>query len=396
MQNTRRLTGIILVLLSLLLAGPLTAQSSDWAADMGDVVYGTALSADGSVQIVGSRNNRVAAYDPAGNLLWEFEPGGTVWGVGTSDDAQWTVVASEDRHVYVLDANGQEVWNYRSSRIFLDAIISRDGSHILAADEGRDLYYFNRESEELLWQTNLTNIADTITIYGSSTIRPIAGTRDSQVLLYSPEGTRLWQAQLADDIVSLGVTGNGAQVLVGALDGTVTLLNGANNDILWQAQLPVTCNTRQRTFCMNVAISGEGDTILVGTRNSQVYVLDPEDGTILEQHGYDDSISSLAVSRDGSTWLIGMRGGRVQATTTTGATAAFQAAQATQRNIIIAIPTIIALLIAGAALWINRTAAGHHFWTVTTSPARKTMRLMWRSRVSYLLILPTLLFVAHL
>jgi ABC-type sugar transport system permease subunit/outer membrane protein assembly factor BamB len=384
---------VLMMVLSLLLVGPVLAQTDDWSANMGDVVYGTALAADGSVQVIGSRNDRAAAYDAQGNLLWEFAPNGTVWGVDVSADGQWTAVASEDRHVYLLDANGQEVWRYRSSRIVLDVAISRDGSHVFASDEGRDVYYLSRETGEAVWQYNLPNIADTITMYGDSTIRPIAGTRDSQVWLFSPEGKRLWQAQLADDIVSVSVMDNGAQVLVGSLDGTVTLLHGGNTSVIWRVQLPVTCNTRQRTFCLNIAISGEGDALLVGTRSGDVFLLDPEDGRILQQHNYGDAVSSVALSRDGSTWLIGMRGGQVQATTAEAAAAAHSAAQTAQRNLMIAIPSAILILLAGTTIWINRTPSGQYFWTETTKPARKMLARMWRSRVSYLLILPTLLLL---
>ena len=383
------------LLLSLFLIVPVLAQTGHWSAAIGDVVYGTALSAEGEIQIVGSRNNRVAAYDLQGSVLWEFQPGGTVWGVDVSDDGQWTAVASEDRHIYLLDAQGSEVWRYRSSRIVLDVAISSDGSRVFAADEGRTIFYFDRESGDLLWQSSLRNIADTITIYGESTIRPIVGTRDSQVLLFSPEGKQLWQAQFADEIVNVSVTNNGGQVLVGSLDGKVTLFNGANTDVIWQVELPgpVTCNTRQRTYCLSVAINADGTEIIVGTRAGDVYRLDPADGTVLQQNHYGDSVSSISLSSDGSTWLIGMRGGQVQATTAATAAAAFDAAQATRRNITIAIPSAIILLAAIAALWINRTDSGHYFWTETSKPARKTLMNMWRSRVSYLLILPTIILL---
>ncbi len=390
MHNRWRLIGGLLI--SLLFTFTALAQTGDWSAALGDVVYGTALTADGNVQIVGSRNNRVAAYDPQANVLWEFQPDGTVWGIGVSDDGQWTAVASEDRHVYLLDAAGEEVWKYRSSRIFLDAVVSSDGSRVFAADEGRTVYYFDRETGELLWENRLRNIADTLTIYGESTIRPIVGTRDSEVLLFSPEGKQLWQAQFADEIVSVSVTSNGGQVLVGSLDGTVTLFNGANTDIIWQVTLPnpVTCNTRQRTYCLSVDMSADGSSMIVGTRRGDVYLLDPADGTVLQQNHYGDSVSSISLSADGSTWLIGMRSGQVQATTATTAAAAFNAAQATRRNITIAIPSAIILLIIGATFWIQRTESGHYFWTETSKPARRTLRLMWRSRVSYMLIVPTL------
>ena len=392
-QHITWATFLLLILLSAVL--PVTAQEGEWETTVGDIVYSTALSADGGVQVVGSRNDRVAAYDPQGNLLWEFTPEGTVWGVGISDDGQWTAIASEDRHVYLLDSDGNEVWKYRSPRIVLDAVVSSDGSRVLAVDEGRTAYFFDRETGDVLWDTNLRNIADTIAIYGGSTIRPLFGTRDSQVLLYSPEGKRLWSGQLEDNVVSIDVTGNGAKVVVATLDGKITLLNGANADILWQIEPPsrVTCNTRQRNICLQVAINDDGSQILAGTRFGDVYLLNGDDGEMLQSHHAGDAVSSITLANDAGTWMIGTRDGRVRSMTASAAATAFASAQTTRRNLIIGIPTAIILLFALAAVWINRTDSGSHFWQVTSRPARRTLALMWRRRIAYMLIAPTIVLL---
>ena len=389
-------TGLLALLLALLLVPPTLAQSDEgWRANLGDVIYGTALSDDGSVQVIGSRDNRVAAYNPQGELLWEFRPGGTVWGVSVSGDGAWTSVASEDRNLYLLDANGEEVWRYRSSRIFLSTAISQDGSRVAGMDEARDLYYFDRESSEPLWTTALQNIADSIAIYGVSAIRPVTGSRDSQVHLYSPDGRRLWRAQLADEITSVAVSSSGAYVVAGSLDGRLTLINGANAEILWQQNLPnpVSCNSRQRRICLNVAISGDGTRTLVGTRSGDVYLLNTEDGAVLQAHRMPDSPSSVTLSPDGEHWLVGVRNGEVWSTTTTAAAAAYVTAVNNQRLLAVAIPTVIALLLGLFALWVRRTASGAYFWNETSRPVRKTLKLMWSSRISYFLIAPTIIML---
>ncbi|HLV36349.1 MAG TPA: PQQ-binding-like beta-propeller repeat protein [Spirillospora sp.] len=387
------LAGTLLVLLSAV--SGLSAQDDEWEASIGDVVYGTALSADASVQVVGSRNNRTAAYDRQGNLLWEFTPDGTVWGVATSADGQRTAVASEDRSVYLLDENGEPLWRYRVSRIVLDVAVSRDGSRVFAADEGRDVHFIDAATGEALWVFNLENIADTVTIYGSETIRPLAGTRDSLVSLFSPDGRRLWRAQLADDVTSVAVNGNGARVVTGSLDGKVSMINGARGEVLWQVDLPkaVRCSSRERSACLSVDIDREGTWVLVGTKDGDVYLLDAENGESTLTINVGAPLTTVSLSADGEFWLLGTRDGRIHSTSTTSAAARFRAAQTAQRNLLIGIPLTILAGLGLFTLWIQRTAAGAHFWNITSLPVRRTLVQMWRSRTSYILIAPTVILL---
>ncbi len=388
---------LVSVLLMLLLQTSLmlVAQDGSWESGIGDVVYSTALSADGSVQIVGSRNNRVAAYDRQGGLLWEFAPTGTVWGVSTSADGQRTAVASEDRHVYYLDSQGELLWEYTVPRILLDVAVSRDGSRIAAVDDGRQLYFLNGETGEPEWTYTLENTADSVAIYGGDTIRPLVGTRDSQITLFSPDGDRLWRSQLADDVTSIAVNGNGGKIVAGTLDGTVSLINGANGEILWQTDLQqrINCNSRDRSNCLNVDIDSAASRILVGTLNGDIYLLDAADGSSLQSVNIDSPVASVALSGDGETWLLGTRDGIARATTTASAAAVFAAAQIVRRNILIAIPVVTLIVLGLGYIWVQRTAAGMRFWTVTSKPVRKTLTAMWRSRISYMLIAPTIILL---
>ena len=370
--------------------------AGDWDEQLESPVYSTALSGDGSVQVIGTRREGVRAYDGHGELLWQFVPDSTVWGVDTSQDGLWTAVASEDRHVYLLDAGGEEVWRYRTPRIFQDVAISRDGSRIIAANEGRQAIFLDRDSGEPLWTQSLRNISDAVDIYGSGTIRVLTGTRDGQVNLYSSEGQRLWTAQLEQDVVSLAVNRNGARVVVATLGGSVTLLNGANTEVIWQTSLPrqVRCTARHRANCLNVAISGDGERVLVGTRKGDLYLLSGEDGSVLQRHAVNGSVSSMALALDGEAWLAGTLEGLVRATTTTASGAAYRAALAGRRNLLIGLAAGLLALAAVATVWIRRTDAGSRAWQATSQPVRRLGRNMWRSRVSYLLLLPTVALLA--
>ncbi len=394
-KGFRRLLVAVLLLLLLQSGLALTAQEGSWEANLGDAIYSTAISADGSIQVVGSRNNRAAAYDRQGNLLWEFAAGGTVWGVDTSADGQRTAVASEDRNVYLLDGAGERLWAYRVPRIVLDVAISRDGSRVFATDEGRNAHFLDGETGAALWTYALENIADSAAIYGSETIRPLAGTRDSLVSLFSPDGNRLWRAQLADDVTRIAVSSNGGRVVAGTLNGKISLINGARGEVLWQIDLPqpISCNSRERNQCLSVDIDSAGTRVLVGTKDGAVYLLDAEDGSSIQTISLGTPITTVSLAGDGETWLLGTRDGNVHATSTATAAAFFAAAQAAQRNLLIGLPLLALVVVGLGTLWVRRTDSGAHFWHVTSRPVRYTLWNMWRSRTSYFLIAPTLLLL---
>ncbi|MCD6290615.1 MAG: PQQ-binding-like beta-propeller repeat protein [Anaerolineae bacterium] len=360
---------------------PVWAQPASWKVEAGDVVYGVALSADGSVQVVGSRNNRVVALDQTGKQLWEFHPKGTVWGVATSGDGTRTAVASEDRRVYLLDAQGQPVWQYRGSFIFLGVAIARDGSLVAAVAEDRSVYALDGATGKLLWRYRLPNVADTVAVYGTGTVRVLVGTRDSQVHLFSPKGIELWRAQLADAVKGVAAVQSGALVVAGTQDGVVTLLNGATAEALWQIQLPGRVSA--------IAITDDGGLILVGTREGKLYVLNGEDGSIQQTHDIGSAVETVAMSPDGRYFVAGTRAGQAVFQDMAAARAQFIARQRLFTGLRIGIPLALLGLLAGLAVWIRVTPSGRTFWDVKAAPGRRLVVEIWRSRISYLFLLPT-------
>jgi len=380
------ITSFTLTLLVVLTSfGSVLAGTSSWEEEVGDVVYATALSGDGSVQIVGSRNNRVAAYDSQGNLIWEFHPGGTVWGADTSDSGQWTVIACEDRQVYLLNAQGQEVWTFRSPRIFLDAAISLDGSRVAAVAENRQIYFLDGETGQLLWQYSLPNIANAVAVYGQKTIRVLAGTRDSQLHLLGSNGHELWRAQLADHVLGVTAVDSGARIVVGTLDGKVTLLNGANTQVIWQVQLP--------DRVLDVDISGDGERVAAGIHGGKAYILNGIDGTVVQEHKLKSPVEAVSISRDGDALLFGTRAGQALSLSTQVGAARYATHLQLRRGLAIGIPIGFLLLIIATVLWIQRTESGRQFWSVRAQTPRATLRQMWRSRTSYLFLVPTVLLL---
>ncbi|MEZ4861056.1 MAG: PQQ-binding-like beta-propeller repeat protein [Caldilineaceae bacterium] len=369
------------LLILLLVAVPLYAQSGGWNYTAGDIVYSVALAGNGSIQIVGSRNNKVAALNSTGALLWEFQTAGTVWGVATTEDGSKTAVASEDRRVYLLDAQGQPLWSYRHSHILLDVAIAADGSLVAAVAENRDVLALDGVTGELRWRVGLPNVADSVAIYGTEQARVVVGARNSQVILLNTDGTELWSANLQQPVLSVATVRTGARVVAGAKNGSVVLLNGANATPIWTVALSAGVNA--------VAMTPDGALIVAGSQDGIVYLLNGTDGSIQQQSEAGAAVEAVAVTQDGSAFLVGDHQGEARFINKAAAAAAFSTRQRLQTVIQVGIPLLLILLLAFFILWVRTTASGQHFWQVRAAPTRHIGQQMWQARVSYLFLLPT-------
>ncbi|MEZ4673182.1 MAG: PQQ-binding-like beta-propeller repeat protein [Caldilineaceae bacterium] len=356
------------------------AQSAGWDLDAGDIVYSVAISADGTQQLVGSRNNLVIALDGAGEEQWRFSTGGTVWGVATSADGTRNAVASEDRRVYLLDGAGQPLWDYRHSHILLDVAIAQDGSLVAVVAENRAVLALDGATGELLWQAGMPNVADSVAIYGTTNARVVTGTRNAQVHLFNTDGTELWVAALRRAVNGVAAVSNGGRIVAGTNDGYVVMLNGANATTIWQVPLPAAIN--------DVAITPDGGLIVAGTEQG-IYLLNGADGAIQQSSNDGVVVEGVAVTADGGSYLVGDRSGQAHFIDKAASAAAFASRQRTQNALLIGVPLALLLLLIGLTLWVRNTGAGQRFWQQRAARPRRVGRAVWRARVSYLFLVPT-------
>src|SRR5690606_41472912 len=117
--------------------------------------------------------------------------------------------------------------------------------------------------------------------------------------------------------------------------------------------------------------------VLVGTKDGDVYLLDAENRESTLTINVAAPLTTVSLSADGEFWLLGTRDGRIHSTSSTSAAARFRAAQTAQRNLLSGIPLTILAGLGLFTLWIQRTAAGAHFWNITSLPVRRTLVQMW-------------------
>ena len=376
----------LIITLALSLACPVHAQDGGqlWRFDAGGRVQSASVTADGERIVLGARDNLARALDRTGNLIWEFRAANSVLGVDISADGRWTAVASEDRNVYLLDEAGKPLWQHKAERAMNNAAVADDGSLVAATSDDRSFYVLDGRGR-LLWQEDLGIGVTGAAIYGAGDqARVVIGSDDGYVTIYSRTGDQLLHTRLDYDVRSVAVTPNGGRIAAGTSDGLVTLLDGATGKRLWAYKTGKTVNS--------VAITPDGRTILAGSDDKQAYLLD-DDGKLTQAFKPGGDVLAVALSGDGQLLVLGTSTNLTQALDR-GAAHASRAASQTRQGLSLAFAVIVLAAIVAAASWaVRRTARGGQIWARLTVGPRNLGRRMWQARLSYIMILPTLLLL---
>jgi len=358
--------------------GPSVAAAAGeaWNKPIGFNVYSVATN--NNLIVVGRRDNLVSAFDRAGNPRWDFTAQGTVYGVAISDDGSAIAVASEDRNVYLLDANGKEVWKSRASQTFTSVAITPDGGIITAGNQDRNVYTFDRAGN-LLWKFAVGDTPNAMGIYGSAkAFRVVAGTRDSRVHLLSAKGESLWIARLGFSVRSVSVTNNGQRVLVGQQNSQVILLDGATGSTLRTITVP--------GIVRAAVMSPDAKTLAVAQQDKSLFVYDGE-GKQIDQQFFDNDIYSVAMVRDDQSLLVGTETNLLLLARNPNGTYISQ--QPPSNTLPIVGGTAVVLLGIAAVLGLRKLPTGERAFAPAARNARTLGRTMWRSRISYLFLVPT-------
>jgi ABC-type sugar transport system permease subunit/outer membrane protein assembly factor BamB len=375
------LLGVALV--ASLTAAPASAQTGGISTEVvtGGWVQAAAVTADGNRIVIGARDNTVRVVDAAGQPLWEFTAANSILGADTTSDGTWTVVASEDRSVYLLDAGGAAQWQYRAGQAMNNAAVAEDGSLVAATSDDRSFYVLDG-SGNLVWREVLGIDVRAVAIYGTGErARVITGSDDGYVTIYDRDGGTLLSSRLDYDVQSLAVTANGRWIVAGTSDGLVSLLDGSNGQVVWKYKVGEEVTS--------VAMSADARTILAGSRDKKAYLLDG-DGKLLQAFPMQSEVLATAISGDGAVLVIGSADNRAVLMDRHAAEASHTQSQARGRLINGIVLASIVVVLAAAVAYMRGTPAGRHVWRQGTARPRGLLRSMWRERIAYLMIFPTL------
>jgi outer membrane protein assembly factor BamB/subtilisin family serine protease len=317
----------------------LTIDDSLWQGVTGDsVTCSPSVGLDGTVY-VGSNDNSIYAYSPAGALKWTYAglgifdtsaaavgPDGTVY-AGNTDGNVYALNASgtlkwqyaiqgaagsgatgnsitcstslssggvvythgSDGNVYALNSNGTLAWTASvPSDSYAAPSIAPDGTIYIGTDMGA-VYALNPDgSQKWVFSTPVSGdpIYTAAAIDASGNI--YFGTLDGNFYSVSPAGKLLWSYVVGDGITSAPALANGA-VYFGGYDGNLYALTAATGALQWK--FPVGIQVR----ASGPAVDANG-TIYIGSYDHHLYAVSPS-GSLVRTYATDDYIrSSPAIS----------------------------------------------------------------------------------------------------
>jgi ABC-type sugar transport system permease subunit len=388
--DARRFVAIVVVLASLWFLAPSPALASaprdEWVHYAGDSVLDAAASADGSLLAIGARDNVLTVYDASGELLWDYACENSVTGVDVSEDGAYIVAASADRQARFFDALGELLWAYRSSFPLSDVAISADGEYVsVSSIEGKNLVLLDREGD-LLWEMRLTAPVESTAIYGTGEqTRPLAGTRDSRIYVFSVNGDELLRVQLAAYIRGLAVSRSGARIAAVLDDGSVAMVHGGTGAVLWQYDM-----RRPKTSdrALSVGMDDQATLVVAGVSYGTAFFFDGE-GNLMQERKRKEALDCVYVSRDGQTIIIGGRDNYATVLDTEAAATAYSTQLRKVRGSLLGLGIGIVVLAVAAVVTIKFTPWGQHTWTSTVVPTRRLLQRIWRARISYIFLVPT-------
>ncbi|MHB1295349.1 MAG: outer membrane protein assembly factor BamB family protein [Anaerolineae bacterium] len=351
-----------------------------WRYDAQRRIDAVAISRDGSRIALGSRDNTLRLFDRTGVPVWAFEAESSILDVAMTPDGRYAAVASEDRNAYLLDETGDTLWSYRGARSMSSVGLAEDGSLVAAACQDRSVAVLDGEGA-LLWREDVGIEVGAVAIYGTGEkARVVVGAEDGSVVVYSRSGDPLLQTRLGYEVLAIAVTPNGARIVAGCADGGVYLLSGSTGAQLWSFMAD--------DQVLSVDLAADGRTVLAGSEDRNLYLLDGE-GALLQTWQQEDEVLGVAISGDGTTIASGNASGAALVLDRAAARAGDALRVRGLRERLLGIGGALALLLAGAVWAVRRTVRGRVVWQRASARPRGLLRAIWRARLSYALLLPT-------
>ena len=382
-------TSLVVVIATLLSAQfaliPARAQTgSKWQLPAGSIVHSASVSADGQAIVVGSRDGLVFRLDHDGKELWRYDAKGTVLGLGMSQDGSRVLAATEARSAFMLDEAGKLVWQKDYDFVIQGAALSGDGAlAALVLPKSRQVIALDQAGNEV-WQVKYDSAPASVAISADGQ-RVAVGMRDAYVHLYDAAGAALWKQQLNGAVAGLALSQDGSFIAAADESPRAYLLKGQieagqKKSIVWNAKLEGKGTA--------ASITGDGLVIAIGSRDKNVYTFD-ETGKVLSKYATSGAVRAVALSADGTTLVAGSEDGNAFGFDVRASAAGYAAQQQLQGTLTIVIP-VVALAVIGLSVgFLRYVPVGKRVWARYGAGPRKLAREIWRARLSYLLLLPT-------
>lgn len=247
----------------------------------------------------------VAAAGPA---TWTFEANDSILDISASTDGSRVVFGSRDNSVTVFDNNGKQLWQFVGDNSMWGVAMSADGQYVAAASADRNVRYFDANGN-LVWSYRHNAPLQDVAISDDGTYVSAVSIESRSILMLNNTGELLWEKKLNSPIESTAIYGSGenTRVLIGTRDSRVYLFS-LKGDELYIVRLDDVVNS--------LAVSRTGAYIIAGSSEGLISLIDGAKAKVLWQYnlrrkGNLDRTRAVSISGDGNVIVAGVSYGDV-------------------------------------------------------------------------------------
>jgi len=270
-------------------AGPL------WSTAVGGGVTSTAVTADGGLIAVGTRDaGSVMVFDENGTEVWSYPTGCPVYQVSISGDGRF--VASAADKIRLFDRNGEIISSFDTGFFAYSTALSDDGTYLAAGYDDSTIALYTTEGQER-WSTSLDDDAVSLALSSDGSYLAV-GSKDEKVHFFDSLGTLLWSYETGKTVMGVSISPEGEYVAAGSLDKVIYFFD-QDGVLLWRYIVG------ERVFDLSVSAEGEYVAAAAGT---DLLVLDRE-GNLVSRYGAGKTVQGVAITPDGRRIALGVGSG---------------------------------------------------------------------------------------
>jgi WD40 repeat protein len=244
-------------------------------------VSGITIADDGSRVLAGG--GQLAVFSRSGDRLW----GGNVGAIAAMSGDGKYVVTAIDRNVLLLDNGGVNVWTRTMGAPVSNVAISKNGSLVVAMDTSGYISTWDLSG----WSNGTLKIEPAKNMVLSPTADLIVVTTDSGLRYVNSLPALLWKDNRSDSLdLYSAFTSDGSTIYTAG--GKRVSSHTKDGTLNWQKMVTDEDIT-------SLACSDDGQTVVVGSQDANVYALDSR-GNTHTKFKTGEWVNAVALSRDGT------------------------------------------------------------------------------------------------
>ncbi len=267
-----------------------------WRQEAEDLLWSSAISADGGKVAFGSWEKRAYCFDRQGGPLLGHEGAGAVH-VALSQDGSELVVGSYDKSVRLFDIDGKVRWSATFDNFVRD--LAQTDAGVVVAEWQGPTHLIGPDGASR-WRQKVGTAPLSLAASASGGLI-VVGLQEGKAVALGADGAPRWEHTCGGGVTRVAVSADGSMVALGSTDTVVTVVDGASGTIHWRY--------KTGTSIRGLGLSAGGEYLLVASHEDYLYLF-TRDGTLRWVTRIGSEVWSLAVSALADLIAIGTRDNR--------------------------------------------------------------------------------------